>query len=304
MHDHHGHAHLRAGNTRRMAVALGINLGMLAAAVAGWLLFDSVALLADAGHVLSDIGAIGLGIGAAWAAARPARGRHTFGFRRAEIFAAFANGIALVGVAALVFIEAISRLSDAPDVDGLGVAAVGAFGLAGNAVATVVLAGGDRADLNLEGVLRHSAADALGSVGALVAGIVIATGGPAEADAVAALLIGCLILLGSWRLIRDPLDVLFESAPRGIDVGAVGDAMARVEGVREVHDLHIWTVTSGFPALAAHLRTAPHADVDAVRAEVEAVLHERFGITHTTLQMTYERLLSIEDRRRGADEPE
>ena len=140
-------------------------------------------------------------------------------------------------------------------------------------------------------MLRHSAADALGSLGALVAGLVIVTGGPEEADAVAALMIGCLIVLGSWRLIRDPLDVLLESAPRGIDVGEVGDAMCRVEGVREVHDLHIWTVTSGFPALAAHLRTDPHADPDAVRAEVEAVLRERFGITHTTLQTMSEQLL-------------
>jgi cobalt-zinc-cadmium efflux system protein len=287
-----------------MALALAINVALLAAAVAGWLLFESVALLADAGHVFSDIGAIVLGIGAAWAATRPARGRHTFGYRRAEIFAALANGVALVAVAVVVFVEAISRLSDAPDVDGAGIAAVGAFGLIGNAAATIVLARGDREDLNLEGVLRHSAADALGSLGALAAGIVIAAGGPGEADPIAALLIGCLILLGSWRLIRDPLEILLESAPRGIDVDAVGDAMARVEGVREVHDLHIWTVTSGFPALAAHIRTAPHSDVDAIRARVELVLHEEFGITHTTLQTTSERLLAIEDRRRAADAPE
>src|SRR5688572_20183419 len=205
-----------------MAIVLAINVAMFAAAVAGWLLFDSVALLADAGHVLSDIGAIVLGMGAAWAAARPARGRHTFGYRRAEIFAALANGVVLVAVAVLVFVEAISRLSDAPDVDGVGIAAVGAFGLIGNAVATIVLARGDRGDLNFEGVLRHSAADALGSLGALVAGLVIVADGPREADAVAALMIGLLIVLGSWRLIRDPLDVLFEFAPRGLDVEEVG----------------------------------------------------------------------------------
>jgi cobalt-zinc-cadmium efflux system protein len=287
-----------------MAIALAINLAMLAAAVVGWLLFDSLALLADAGHVFSDVGAIVLGIAAAWAAARPARGRRTFGFGRAEIFAALANGVLLVAVAVVVFVEAIGRLSDSPDVDAMGIAAVGAFGLIGNALATFVLAGGDREDLNLEGVLRHSAADALGSVGVLVAGVVILAGGPPETDAVAAMLIGCLILLGSWRLIRDPLDVLLESAPRGIDVAEVGEAMVHVAGVREVHDLHIWTVTSGFPALAAHLRTDPHGDMDAIRAEVEAVLRERFAITHTTLQTTTERLLSIEDRRRAADEPE
>jgi cobalt-zinc-cadmium efflux system protein len=304
VHAHHGHSHHRAENTRRMAVALGINIAMLAAAIAGWLLFDSVALLADAGHVLSDIGAIALGMAAAWAATRPVGGRRTFGLGRAEIFAAFANGMLLIAVAAWVFVEAIGRFSDPPDVDGAGIAAVGAFGLLGNAVATLVLARGDRDDLNLEGVLRHSAADALGSLGALVAGVVIAAGGPPEADPVAALLIGCLIVIGSWRLIRDPLDVLLEAAPRGIDVNEVGDAMARVAGVREVHDLHVWTVTSGFLALAAHLRTDPHADQDGVRAEVEAVLRERFAITHTTLQTMPERLLSIEDQRRAADERE
>jgi len=286
-----------------MAVALAINLAMFAAAVAGWLLFDSVALLADAGHVLSDIGAIVLGIAAAWIASRPVRGRHTFGLRRAEIIAAFANGIGLIAVAVWVFVEAIGRLSDAPDVNGAGVAVVGAFGLAGNLAATWVLARGERGDVNLEGVLRHSAADALGSLGALVAGLVVLAGGPDEADAVAALMIGCLILLGSWRLVSEPLDVLLEAAPRGIDPSEVGDAMCRVPGVREVHDLHVWTVTSGFPALAAHLRVDPHADMEHVRTEVEAVVRERFGISHTTLQTMPERLLSIEDQRPGADEP-
>ena len=280
-----------------MSIALAVNLAMLAAAILGWLAFDSVALLADAGHVLSDIGAIGLGLAAAWAASRPAHGRRTFGYARAEIIAALVNGVALVGVAAWVFVEAIGRFGETPDVNGAGVIAVGAFGLAGNAVATYVLAQGDRGDLNLEGVLRHSAADALGSLGALIAGVVLVAGGPPEADAVAALLIGCLILLGSWRLIRDPLDVLLEAAPRGLDVEEVGTAMCRVDGIREVHDLHVWTVTSGFPALAAHLRTDPHRDAEALRVEVEGVLRERFGITHTTLQTMPERLLDLEDRR-------
>lgn len=301
-HGHHPHAHARAGNSRRMLAALAINLAMLAAAVAGWLVFDSLALLADAGHVLSDIGAIGLGLGAAWVASRPVRGRRTFGLGRAEIFAAFANGLALVAVAAWVFVEGIARLGEPPEVEGLGVAAVGAFGLLGNGIATWVLARGDRGDVNLEGVLRHSAADALGSFGALAAGLVIAFGGPLEADPVAAMLIGLLILLGSWRLIRDPLDVLLESAPRGLDVDEVGDAMCRVAGVREVHDLHVWSVTSGFPALAAHVRTDPHADPDEVRVRVEEVLRERFGITHTTLQTTAGQLLELRDER-GRPEP-
>jgi cobalt-zinc-cadmium efflux system protein len=281
-----------------MALALAINAALLAVALAGWLAFDSVALLADAGHVLSDLGAIGLGLAAATLAARPASGRRTFGYHRGEILAALANGLALVAIAVLVVVEALGRLADPADVDGAGVLAVGALGLAGNAAATVVLARGDRRDVNLEGVLRHSAADALGSLGVVVAGATVLATGWREADAIAGIAIGALILAGSWRLVREPLDVLMEAAPRGVDVAAVGGAMAAVEGVREVHDLHVWTVTSGFPALAAHVVTEPGADPDAVRQRIEAVLAERFEIEHTTLQTMATHLLGLEDRRR------
>jgi cobalt-zinc-cadmium efflux system protein len=280
-----------------MSVALAINLGLLVAGVAGALAFDSVALLADAGHVLSDIAAIALGLFAARLAGRPAGGRQTFGWGRTEILAALVNGVALVAVAAFVIYEAAGRLSDPPDVDGAGVLVIGMVGLAGNAIATVVLAGGERRDVNLESVLRHSAADALGSLGVVVAGAVVLATGWGEADPIAGLVIGLLILLGSWRLLREPVEVLMESAPPGVDVEAVGRAMVAVQGVREVHDLHVWTVTSGFPALAAHVRTDPREDVDEVRARVEAMLVERFGLEHTTLQVMVERLLEIEDRR-------
>lgn len=298
-HHHHGHAHGRAANRRRMVVALVINVALLVAGVVGAIVFDSVALLADAGHVLSDLGAVGLGLLAAAVAARPPSGRRTFGFARTEILAALANGITLVVVGLLVTIEAAGRLADPPDVEGVGVLAVGAFGFLGNAVATVVLATGDREDLNLEGVIRHSAADALGSLGVIVAGVLVLTTGWREADPIVGILIGLLILAGSWRLVREPVDILMEAAPRGIDVEEVGEAMARVAGVREVHDLHVWTVTSGFPALAAHVVCDPHADVDATRERLEELLHERFGIEHTTLQAMAAPLIELEDRRRG-----
>jgi cobalt-zinc-cadmium efflux system protein len=301
VHSHHHHAHDhaagRTGNRHRMAIALAINLALVAAGVAGAVLFDSVALLADAGHVLSDAAAIGIGLGAAALAARPARGRRTFGFHRTEIMAALVNGLALAVVAMFVLIEAISRLSDPPDVKGWGVIAVGVIGLAGNLVATVVLMSGDRRDLNLEAVLRHSAADALGSLGVVVAGVIVITTGWGYADPIAGILIGLLILGGSWGLIREAGDVLMEAAPSGIDVPEVGRAMAAVPGVREVHDLHVWTVTSGFPALAAHVIAAHDEDPDDVRSRVEEVLHERFEIDHTTLQVMAERLLTLEDRR-------
>jgi cobalt-zinc-cadmium efflux system protein len=304
-HSHGGHAHghghdhasVRAINRSRLVVALAINVVLVVAGVVGAVVFHSVALLADAGHVLSDVGAIGLALFASAMAARPARGRRTFGFYRTEILAALANGITLVVVAVIVFVEAAMRLSDPSDVKGLGVLVIGAIGLVGNVAATVALAGGDREDINLEAVLRHSAADALGSLGVIVAGGIVLITGWDRVDPIIGMLIGVLILLGSWRLIKEPLDVLMEAAPPGLDVQEVGTAMAAVEGVREVHDLHVWTVTSGFPALAAHVRTDPARDVDEVRAAVEDVLAERFGIEHTTLQMMAEQLLELEDRR-------
>lgn len=304
MHAHaHGHGHARrparTANRRRMAAALAINLALLAAALGGAFLFDSAALLADAGHLLSDIGAIGLGVVAATLAGRPATGRRTFGYHRTEILAALANGVGLVAVAVLVIVEAASRLSDPPDVEGLGVLVIGAIGLAGNVAATIVLARGERADINLEGVLRHSAADALGSLGVIASGAIVLASGWAQADPIIAILIGLLILAGSWRLVREPFDVLMEAAPRGLDVDEVGAAMASVAGVREVHDLHVWTVTSGFPALAAHVVAEPSEDVDEVRRRLERLLAERFSIEHTTLQTMASPLIGLEDRRRA-----
>jgi cobalt-zinc-cadmium efflux system protein len=299
---HHGHTHSRGrtADSRRMVLVLWINLAMLAAGVAGGIAFDSLALLADAGHVLTDIGAIGLALFAGWLAARPATPQRTFGFQRVEILAALVNGITLVAIAVLIFAAAIARLSDPPDVEGAGVLAIGVASLAGNGLAAWVLARGDRANVNLEGVLRHTAADALGALGVIVAGVIVLTTSWDQADPIVSMLIGLLILLGSWRLLREPFDVLMESAPEGIDVQEVGRAMCEVAGVREVHDLHVWTVTSGFPALAAHVRTDPSEDVDLVRERIEAVLSERFELEHTTLQVVSEPLLQIEDRRPGS----
>jgi cobalt-zinc-cadmium efflux system protein len=282
-----------------MTVVLLVNIAMLAAAIAGGLVFDSLALLADGGHVLADVGAIALALFAAWVASRPASPQRTFGFRRTEIIAALVNGVTLVAVSVFVFIEAISRMSNPPDVQGAGVLAIGAFGLAGNAFATWMLMQGDRSNVNLEGVLRHSAADALGSLGVIVAALIVLTTGWDQADAVVSIGIAVLILLGSWRLVREPFNVLMEAAPEGIDVRDVGNAMCGVPGVREVHDLHVWTVTSGFAALAAHIRSDPSESAEEVRERVEIVLHERFGLDHTTLQVVPEPLLQLEDRRRG-----
>jgi len=269
-------------------VALGINVALLLAEAIGGIVTGSLAVLADAGHLLSDVGAIVLALIAARLAARPASGRRTFGYQRTEVLAALANGLTLVAVSVIIGIEAIGRFSDPPGISGGGVLALGVLGLVGNAAATVYLARGEREDINLEGVIRHSFADALGSLGVVVAGAVVLVGGSDIVDPIVGLLISLLVLFSSWRLLKEPFDVLMEAAPAGIDVDGMGAALCAVPGVRSVHDLHVWTVTAGFPALAAHVVVARGADRDRIRQQLEMELGESFGIEHTTLQMEEE----------------
>jgi cobalt-zinc-cadmium efflux system protein len=285
-----------------MWIALAINVAMLVVEAVGGVLTGSLAVLADAGHLFSDVGSIGLALFAATLAARPAAGRMTFGYQRSEILAALVNGLLLLAVAIAVAYAAVGRLGDPPQIDGLGVLGLGLFGLLGNAGAALVLARGERRDINLEGVLRHSAADALGSLGVVLAGAFVLAGGSSVIDPVVSLAIALLIALSSWRLIKEPVDVLMEAAPSGVDVDAAGAAICGEEGVRSVHDLHIWTVTSGFGALAAHVVVSPECDRDLVRRRIELLLRERFGIDHTTLQMeeqVAEELLRVENASGG-----
>jgi cobalt-zinc-cadmium efflux system protein len=281
-----------------MWIALWINAAMLVIEAVGGVLTGSLAVLADAGHLLSDVGSIGLALFAVALASRPAAGRMTFGYQRSEILAALVNGLLLVAVALAVAIAAFGRFGDPPEIDGGGVVVLGLLGLLGNVAATAVLARGERVDVNLEGVLRHSVADALGSLGVVLAGAVVLLGGSSIVDPIVSLAIAGLILLSSWRLIAEPVGVLMEAAPTGIDVDAAGAAICEEGGVRSVHDLHIWTVTSGFGALAAHVVVARDCDRDLVRRRIELLLHERFGIEHTTLQMEEEasgELLHVEN---------
>jgi cobalt-zinc-cadmium efflux system protein len=278
----------RADTKRRMLIALGLNVGMLAAEVIGGILTDSLALLADAGHVLSDVGAISIGLLAGGLAARPGGPRRTFGYQRSEIVAALVNGLSLVAISVLIVVAAIDRLGDPPDVEGAGVLALGVVGLAGNIAATWILARGERSDINLEGVLRHSAADALGSLGVIVAGALVLATGWREADPIVSILIAGLILASSWRLIREPFDVLMEAAPAGVDVDELAREICTLPNVISVHDLHVWTVTSGFPSLAAHVVVKRASDRDLIVRELEVMLRERYAINHTTLQMEEE----------------
>ena len=296
-HDHAGHSHgygahaleaRREDSRRRLWIALGINLGLLVFGVVGGLITGSLAVLADAGHVLSDAGAIALALFAVHLAALPAAGRRTFGYQRSEVLVALVNGLTLVAISIAIAIAAFGRFSDPPEIEGWGVLAIGVIGLLGNLAATWVLARGQREDINLEGALRHSAADALGSVGVLVAGAWVLFGGSPIVDPIVGLLIAVLVLASSWRLIKEPLDVLMESAPANLDVDRLGAAICSEQGVRSVHDLHVWTVTAGFGAIAAHVVVATGTDRDLVRRRLEVALGEEFGIEHTTLQMEEE----------------
>ncbi len=269
--------------------------------VGGWLT-GSLALLADAGHMLGDSAALALALVAAWLAARPATPERSFGYRRAEILAALVNGVALAVIAIWVFIEAVQRLDNPREILGGWMLAVALIGLVVNVVAAGILSrAGD--NLNVRAALRHVFADLAGSVGVAIAAVVVLTTGWDRADPVAGMAIGVLILGSSWSIVRDAVSILLEATPTGIDADEVGRRMASVDGVVEVHDLHIWTITSGFPTLSAHVLVRRGDDCHLRRRELEQLLAEEFGLEHTTLQVEHvgERSgLQIEPLRRRA----
>ncbi|MEA2220773.1 MAG: cobalt-zinc-cadmium efflux system protein [Solirubrobacteraceae bacterium] len=294
---HHGHAPSAGADRRWLTVALALIAGFMGVEVAAGLLAGSLALLSDAAHMLTDAASIGLAVVAARFAARPAAGAFTFGFGRAEILSAQVNGAALFLLAGIIAIEGIQRLGSPPDVDGTVVIAVGAVGGLVNVAAFWALSRAERQSLNVAGARAHVLADLYGSVAAVAAGVVIAAGGPLQVDAVAALAVAALMLRSGWSLLRASARVLLEAAPRGIDPEEVGMALASHKGVVEVHDLHIWEVTSGFPALAAHVVVAPDDDCHGCRRDLQELLRERFGIRHTTLQvdhLSWQGLVEIE----------
>lgn len=284
-HAHHSHSHGRAEDARRLTIALVLAASYMGAEVVGGLISGSLALLADAGHMLSDAASLALALMAMRLAKRPAPARFTWGAHRAEVLAALVNATALVVIAVFVVIEALERLSDPPDVQGHVLMAIAAGGLVVNLLAMWVLHGRRDASLNMRGAWLHVATDALGSVQALVAGALIWGFGWVWADAVASVLIAVLVAWSAWSLLRETVAVLMEGAPAGIDPGEVRAALREFDGVRDVGDLHVWTITSGLVALSAHL----HVDVGVSGRDLLATLrrhlHDRFGIEHVTVQL-------------------
>ena len=283
----HDHGERLRGDRRRLAGALALIAGFTAFEVVAGLVANSLAVLADAGHMVTDAASLSLALVAAWLAASPATPQRSFGLRRAEILAALANGVALVLISIWIVVAAVRRLGDPPETLGGWMLAVGALGLVVNVAAAAVTAGGRHGSLNVRAAYRHVLADLLGSVGVVVAAMIVLTTGWRYADPLVALAIAVLIVGSAWSVVRDSVRVLLEATPRGIDADAVGRALAGHAGVHEVHDLHIWTITSGFPALSAHVLVDPGADCHAVRRELEGVLAERFSLTHTTLQVEH-----------------
>lgn len=296
-HDHAGHTHgvSASSDTRWLLLALAINGLFMGAEVVVGLIADSLALLSDAAHMLTDTFAIGLALVALRLARRPPSGAFTFGLKRSEILSAQLNGVLLLVLAGVIGIEAIGRIITPPDVDGVFVLWTGVVGAGVNGAAAWALARANRDSLNVRGAWLHNLYDMLSSVAAAAAGLLIVATGWLEADGLAALVVAAVMLVGGWGLVRDSGRVLLEGAPKGLDPDEIGTAMARLPGVAEVHDLHVWEVTSGFPALAAHLIVEPGADCHGLRRETAALLHDRFGIEHTTLQVEHRSESSLMD---------
>jgi cobalt-zinc-cadmium efflux system protein len=296
-HHHHHHGVSPDADRGRLAAALALIVGFMVVEVVAGIVSGSLALLSDAAHMLTDAASIALALVAARLAARPPSSAFTFGLGRAEILSAQINGAALLVLAGVIAVEAVQRLFSPPSVEGGVVVVVGVLGAGVNVAAAWQLARAERRSLNVEGARAHVLTDLWASLAAVAAGVVILATGWGVADGIAALLVSALMVHSGWALLRDAGRILLEGSPAGVRSEDVGQALAAAPGIVEVHDLHVWEVTSGFTALAAHVLVAPGDDCHARRRELEILVHDRFGIHHTTLQVDHdagEQLLRIE----------
>ncbi|MGB5366301.1 MAG: cation diffusion facilitator family transporter [Polyangiales bacterium] len=290
--DHHANDADVQGNRRRLSIALALTATYMVAEVIGGLAANSLALLADAGHMFSDAAALGLSVMAVTLAQRPATTQRTYGFHRAEILAALANGAALVALSVLIAREAWERLAQPPEVQGGLMLAVATGGLAINLANLMILSGGRQSNLNVRGAWLHVMADTLGSVGAMTAGVVIYFFGWRWADPAASFVIASLVLYSAWGLVRETLDVLMEGVPKGISIQDVTLALTELPGVLDTHDLHVWSLTSGRNIATAHLIIAEDADHQGIIDAANRTLAIRFAIEHTTIQVEHDALAS------------
>lgn len=287
----HGHGHSAEGDRKRLGIALAITLCTAVLGFVGVLISGSLALLADLGHLLTDAGALAAALVASVLGARPASGRRTYGWGRAEVLVAGLNAIALVLVVAWVAVEGVQRLFEPAEVPGLPLLVIGVLGLIGNIASLVVLNGGDRANMNMRGAALHVLGDALGSVGVLLAAVVLLTTGWPYADTIASLFIVALILPRAVGLLREVGHLLLEGAPKDVDVEQVREALIGVPGVTAVHDLHVWAINDRKPSVSAHLVVEDEASSGCGDASIldqaTELLRERFGLVHSTLQLEH-----------------
>ncbi|MEE9278419.1 MAG: cation diffusion facilitator family transporter [Dehalococcoidia bacterium] len=274
----------RSGVSKKLRIVLALALAVLAVEIVGGFVTNSLALFADAGHVAGDAVAVALALGAIWLTSRPGGGQRTFGWYRAEIIAAMLNGGALLVIAGVIVWRAVERIGADPEIAGGELLGFAAGGLLINIASVVILREGQRDNLNVRGAYYHVVSDTLGSVGALIAGIVVLASGWVPVDLIVSMAIAVLIVASAVRLLRETMDVLLEAAPAGMEVESVGAEVCRVAGVVGVHDLHLWTVTSGFPALSCHLEIEEEASAEEVLVRVTLRLRERFDLHHVTLQ--------------------
>lgn len=285
-HKHsHGHAHTPGSNRRRLAWALALTITYMLAEVAGGFITNSLALLSDAGHMLADVAALALAMLALWFAARPVTPKKTYGYYRMEILAALANGVALVVIALLIFYEAMQRIKQPPEVQGFELTLIAVGGLIINGVSAWLLHPASEDNLNMRGAFLHVIGDALGSVGAIAAGVVIWQWGWTVADPIISVAMCLLIIYSSWQLIRESVNILLEGTPSHINIRAVIDAIDRVPGVIGVHDLHVWTISSGKEALSAHVTLELGTSHRAALQALQQRLRSEFNIGHVTIQM-------------------
>ena len=286
----HGHDHHTPGpdaDARLLLLSLAVILAFTALEVAVGIIAQSLALLADAGHMLTDASALVIALVAARAASRPPRGPWTFGFGRAEILAAQANGIALALVGVWITVEAVRRLLEPREVDAALVLPVSLAGIAVTGLVAALLARAERRSLNIRGAYLHILTDVAAFAGTALAALLILLTGWNRLDPAASLAVAALALFAAWTLVRDSGRIFLEGAPPSAPPHEVGEAIVAHPGVVEAHDVHVWTVTSGFPALSAHVLVDPAADCHRIRLELERVLRDRFGLEHTTLQVDH-----------------
>jgi cobalt-zinc-cadmium efflux system protein len=284
-HHQHDHAHHHASNRRRLSVVLALTVIYMIAEVVGGLLTNSLALLSDAGHMLADVAALVLALLALWFAARPITPKKTYGYYRMEILAALANGVALVVISLLISYEAYARIKRPEAVGFRGLMLVAGGGLVINLISAWLLHSASAENLNMRGAFLHVIGDMLGSVGAIIAGFIIWQWGWTIADPVISVVICLLILYSSWQLIRESMNILLEGTPSHISVRAVIEAMHAVAGVTDVHDLHVWTISSGKEALSAHVTLEPGASHRAALDALQKRLRDEFNIGHLTIQI-------------------